>query len=69
MNTQKLSIRFSIVKGRLNQKKHAPIKCRITFMKKRTDFSTGLFINPDHWDPKNKDSLISQIRKRQCELT
>ena len=57
MNTLKLSIRFSIVKGRLNQKKLAPIRCRITFMKKRTDFSTGLFINPDHWDPKKQRLL------------
>ena len=57
MNTQKLSIRFSIVKGRLNQKKLAPIRCRITFMKKRTAFSTGLFINPDHWDPKEQRIL------------
>ena len=28
-------------------------------MKKRTDFSTGLFINPDHWDPK-KQRLLDQ---------
>jgi len=27
-----------------------PIRCRITFLKSRKEFSTGIFINPDNWD-------------------
>jgi len=59
MNTLKLSIRFSIVNGRLNQKKLAPVKCRITYNKIRKMFSTGITVNPDHWNPK-KQRLLDQ---------
>jgi site-specific recombinase XerD len=59
----------------MNKKGLCPLRCRMTFQKKRRVFSTGLFINPDHWNngiqiaeppnPENKIintqlSLISQ---------
>jgi site-specific recombinase XerD len=42
-----------------------PIRCRITFLKTRKEFSTGIFINPNYWDsgkqkalPQNKENII-----------
>ena len=52
MKTHKIFIRFGLISKRLNQKGCAAIQCRITYNKNRKDFATGLFINPDHWDPK-----------------
>lgn len=38
----------------MNLKGLCPISCRITFLKKRKEFSTGLFINPTYWDGKKQ---------------
>jgi hypothetical protein len=38
----------------MNLKGLCPIRCRITFLKKRKEFSTGLFINPAYWDGKRQ---------------
>ena len=38
----------------MNLKGLCPIRCRITFLKKRKEFSTGLFINPAFWDGKKQ---------------
>ncbi|WP_425287339.1 Arm DNA-binding domain-containing protein [Lutimonas vermicola] len=65
MNTLKLNIRYLVITGRLNKSGLTPIRCRITYNRQRKDFSTGIFINPDHWDPKNKDSLIRPGRNNQ----
>jgi integrase len=59
MNTIKLYIRFSIKPGGLNNQGLAPIRCRLTYNKQRKDFSTGIRVNPDHWDPK-KQRLLDQ---------
>ena len=59
MKTHKIFIRFGLISKRLNQKGCAAIQCRITYNKNRKDFATGLFINPDHWDPK-KQRLLDQ---------
>jgi integrase len=42
----------------MNKKGHCPIRCRITYFKKRKEFSTGLFINPDHWNSKKQTAII-----------
>ncbi|WP_339663168.1 Arm DNA-binding domain-containing protein [uncultured Polaribacter sp.] len=49
MNNFKLSILFVLQKIKTNKKGQCPIKCRITFLKSRKEFSTGIFINPDYW--------------------
>nr|WP_298995596.1 site-specific integrase [uncultured Polaribacter sp.] len=54
MNINKLTILFYIHRNRVNKKGLCPLKCRITYNKKRKDFSTGLFINPDYWDNKKQ---------------
>jgi len=49
MNTLKIRILFLLDKTKINKQKKCPIKCRITYLSKRRQFSTGLFINPKHW--------------------
>lgn len=44
-----LNILFLLQKNRTNQKGTCPIRCRITYLKTRKEFSTGLFIKPEHW--------------------
>lgn len=65
MNNYKLSILFVLQKIKTNKKGQCPIKCRITFLKSRKEFSTGIFINPDLWSsskqkaiPPNKENTI-----------
>src|SRR5690606_11718411 len=43
---------FLLDKTKINKQDKCPIKCRITYKKKRKPFSTGLFVNPDHWNSK-----------------
>ena len=38
------------VMGNINKIGKCVIRCRITYNKQRKEFSTGLFINPDHWN-------------------
>ena len=41
----------------MNKKGKCPIKCRITFLKSRKEFSTGIFINPDYWSSSRQKAL------------
>lgn len=50
MNSYKISILFLLNKVRKNKKGLCPVRCRLTYQKKRKIFSTGLFIKPDNWD-------------------
>ncbi len=50
MNNYKISILFLLQKNRLNQQNKCPIRCRVTYLKKRKIFSTGVFVNPEDWD-------------------
>ncbi|WP_375239488.1 phage integrase SAM-like domain-containing protein [Aurantibacter sp.] len=50
MNNYKIIVLFVIQKNKTNKRGLCPIKCRITYQKKRKEFSTGLFIKPDNWD-------------------
>ena len=49
MKDFKLSILFVLQKVKTNKKGMCPLRCRLTYMKKRKEFSTGIFINPDRW--------------------
>lgn len=44
----------------MNKKGDCPIRCRITFYKKRKEFSTGLFINPNYWNSKKQKVFIPE---------
>jgi site-specific recombinase XerD len=59
MSIFNLHIRFTIRIGDLNQNGLAAIRCRLTYNKNRKDFSTGITVNPDHWNPK-KQRLLDQ---------
>ena len=50
MNDYKLSILFLLQRNRVNKQGKCPIRCRITYVKTRKIFSTGIFINPDYWE-------------------
>ncbi|MFD2568675.1 tyrosine-type recombinase/integrase [Pseudotenacibaculum haliotis] len=52
----KISILFLLNKVRLNKENTCPLKCRITFNGKRKEFSTGLFVNPNHWKSRKQNA-------------
>lgn len=54
MHQEKLSIRFIIYSSKLNKQGVCPIYLRLTYKKKRTQFSTGQFVNPDDWNSKKQ---------------
>jgi hypothetical protein len=64
MNQQKLTIRFVIVKAKINKRGLCPLSCRLTLKGKRKVFSTGQLVSPKYWNPKQQylfktdDSLL-----------
>jgi len=54
MNNNKLTILFLLHKHKINKKGKCPIRCRITYLKKRKEFSLGLFLNPLYWNSKQQ---------------
>jgi len=56
MNTIKIRILFLLEKTKINKQRKCPIKCRITYLGKRKQFATGLFINPKHWYSKLQEA-------------
>lgn len=65
MNQQKLIVLFYLNKSKINKKGTCPIKCRITFRKKRKEFATGEFINPDNWNAKQQRAISNSIESQQ----
>jgi len=65
MNQQKLLVLFYLNKSKINKKGTCPIKCRITFRKKRKEFATGEFINPDDWNAKQQRAISNSIESQQ----
>lgn len=57
MKQKKATILFVISGVKTNSKGLCPLYCRITLNKERKQFSTGLFVNPNHW--KNKLQKVS----------
>ena len=57
MTTIKLYISFNLAGKRTNKKGLNPIRCRITYNKQREEISTGLFVDPNHWDSKKQKLL------------
>jgi hypothetical protein len=54
MTTHKIKILFVISASRKRLDGKSILYCRITYNKKRKQFSTGLFINPKHWNSKQQ---------------
>jgi len=53
----KLNILFVINKRKANSKGVCVLLCRLTYNKNRKTFSSGLFVNPDHWNSKKQKVL------------
>lgn len=65
MNQQNLSILFYLQKARINKKETCPIRCRITYKKKRKEFAAGEFVKPDEWDSKRQQAYSKSIVNEQ----
>tara|TARA_R110002033_G_C3890127_1_gene238770 strand:+ start:229 stop:1419 length:1191 start_codon:yes stop_codon:yes gene_type:complete len=52
----KINILFLLYKTKINATGKCPIKCRLTYLKQRKEFSTRQLINPKHWN--NKQQLV-----------
>lgn len=50
----KLNILYAINKSKVNSKGLCGITCRLTYLGKRKQFSTGLSINPSFWNSKQR---------------
>ena len=73
MKNQKLTILFVIKSIKINKKGACPLNVRITYLKERKEASSGLMVNPVHWNSKQqKVALIStsgQQINQQLEIT
>ena len=56
MTTKTIKILFLIIGSRINQTNKSAVKCRITYLKKRKEFSTGLSINSTNWNSKQQQA-------------
>tara|TARA_R110002074_G_scaffold149035_5_gene301252 strand:- start:12494 stop:13699 length:1206 start_codon:yes stop_codon:yes gene_type:complete len=54
MKNQSLSILFVIKLNKKNKKGLCPLNVRITYCKKRKEVSSGVMVNPLHWDSKQQ---------------
>ncbi|WP_026932803.1 site-specific integrase [Christiangramia echinicola] len=80
MNYSKLSILFVAYLAKTNQKGLCPLKCRLTYKKKRKEFSSGLMVDPKKWNSKlqtvendglfnsNLEIIRSKIQKAYISL-
>ncbi|NQZ43293.1 MAG: site-specific integrase [Flavobacteriaceae bacterium] len=57
MKQKNFTIRFVIRKARQNEKGICPIYCRVTYLNKRNQFSTGEFVSPKDWNSKTQRVL------------
>ena len=54
MNTGNYRVLYLIDKIKINHQGKCPLRCRITYLKERKIFSTGLFVKPKDWDNKQQ---------------
>ena len=68
----KLNILIVITSSRIRRDNKASLICRITYDKSRKQFSTGLFINPKHWNSKQQyvepQEPDSELKNTQLSL-
>ncbi len=65
MNQKNLIVLFYLNRAKTNQKGTCPIYCRITYLKKRKQFSTGELINPTDWNSKLQKSISNTSSSQQ----
>lgn len=64
MTNDILSILFVLAKARINKKGKCTVYCRITYLKIRKEFTTGIFIKPDDWNAKQQLSTDKQVNAK-----
>ena len=52
MNKSKLNILVYLNKKSKNKYSKSVVMCKLTYILKRKQFSTGLFLNPSYWNTK-----------------
>lgn len=52
---KKLNLLFVVSKTRIRKDGKAPLFCRLTYLEKRKQFSTGIFINPKSWNNSSQE--------------
>lgn len=68
MNQKSLLVLFYLNKSKVNSKGVCPIKCRLTYNKKRKEFSIGEYINPLEWNAKKQHASSKTIANQQINL-
>ena len=61
----KLNVLYTINKSKVNSKGLCGITCRVTYLKHRKQFSTGLSINPFFW---NSRQQLVELPEPDAEL-
>lgn len=69
----KLKIRYIVALNRINNEDKTSIGCRLTYLKQRIQFSTGLFIKPENRNRKKQkvldDTNLSLMAKEGITFT
>lgn len=65
MNDSKITTTFVIALNRTRKDLKAPLFCRITYLKQRKQFSSGLFINPNNWNNTLQKTIPSDTEHQQ----
>ena len=60
MNSNKQNIIFVISSSRTRKDSKASLMGRITYLKKRKQFTTGIFINPSFWNSKKQQAELPE---------
>ena len=68
MNQKNLSVLFLLKKDKTNQQGICPIYCRVTYLYKRKQFSTGQFVNPKEWNSKKQQANNACFGNQQINL-
>lgn len=68
MNQNALSVLFYLNKAKINKKGLCPIKCRLTYLRIRKEFSTGEYIKPKNWNSKLQKSAKNEHLNVQLEI-
>ncbi|MEB8328306.1 site-specific integrase [Flavobacteriaceae bacterium KMM 6897] len=68
MKNKNLSILFVIKLNKQNKKGLCPLNFRITYLKKRKEVSSGIFVDPQKWDSKRQMIVLSNIEDNHINL-
>ncbi len=58
MKINKLNILFISANNKIRNDGKVPLLCRLTYLEQRKQITTGLFINPKHWNSKHQKAEL-----------